>query len=512
MTQLLSATPARPRWRSALATFALVSALLAAGGAASASADVVGTGPGTVSGTVTATGGQPIPGAFVTISQSSGQGTSFSASTAADGLGQFEFTGLELGSYNLQAQTMGSPSTWQDVTLTEESPSATVNLVFSSYATGTGTISGHVTVDGVPLAGFEVSLTNQTTYQNPYMLTDANGFYQFTGLANGTWTATGAIGQGYQSLFPESVVLSDTSNSAVINLPYLTWPVGTASIHGVVTDAATGQAITGVSISAYSQDAPHRSNVASDENGAYSLDLLPAGTYHLSVWAQGYLPLFVENLHVASGESVVRNLAAIAANSTISGHVTSPDGSPAAGVYVSAYSSGQSGSGAGGQTDADGNYTLVGLGAIQYTVGVGGWGLYNAQERTVTPIANDNIVVDFTLTFRTVGSISGAPVGPGGAWLDQSHPICVTLYSIKTKKAVATTATYGPEFGDGFFTFVDLKPGSYTVEFKDCNPKQDVKFEKMFLGGVKNQKDATVLTVVAGQDIWVENAEMIARK
>lgn len=511
MTQLISATPARPRWRAALATFALVGALFAAGGAASASADVVGTGPGTVSGTVTSTGGQPIPGAFVTISQSSGQGTSFSASAAADSLGQFEFTGLELGSYSLEAITMGSPATWQDVSLTAESPSAAVTLVIASYSTGTGTISGHVTVDGVPLAGFEVSLTNQTTFQNPSMLTDANGFFNFTGLSNATWVVGGSSGQNYQPLAPAYVVISDASNSAVVDLPYLTWPVGTASIHGVVTDSATGEPLAGVSLSAYSQDAPNQSDVVTDENGAYSFDLLPAGTYYLSVWASGYLPVFVENLPVASGASVVRNLAAVAANSTISGHVTGPDGSSAAGVYVSAYSTGQSGSAAGGQTDADGNYTLFGLGAIQYTVSVGGPGTtFEGQQKLVTPVANGDTTVNFVLAPRTTATLSGYVLGPDGEW--SNSPVCVTLYSSKSKKPLGNQATYGPDFGDGTFYFDSLKPGSYTVEFRDCDSDPKTKFDKVFLGGAKDYKDATFVTLAAGVDSYDNSITLTLRK
>lgn len=502
----------RPRWRSIIATFALVGALVATTSAMSASADVVGTGPGTISGTVTSNSGQPLESAGVSVSVSLGQGTPFSAYTVTDAAGHYEFTGLEAGPYDISTYVSGyQTQPWQTATLTVASPTATIGFVLVPYPVGNGTISGYVTADGVPLAGFEVSLTNQTTYQNPSMLTDADGYFHFTGLANGTWAVTSWGGPAYQLLPATTIVLSDSSNTATANLPFVSWPVGTASIHGVVTDAATGLPIAGVNVGASSQDAPHNSGVTTGADGTFSFDLLPKGTYYLSFWSFGYLGAETE-VPLLAGQSVNASRPLVAANASIGGHVQDVTGAPVVGLYVDAHAQDGSFGIGGAETDSNGDYLITNVGAVPYILNVGGWGLYNAQERTVTPIANDNIVVDFTLTFRTVGSISGAPVGPEGAWLDESHPICVTLYSIKTKKAVATTATYGPEFGDGFFTFVDLKPGSYTVEFKDCNPKQDVKFEKIFLGGVKNMKDATVLTIVAGQDIWVENAEMIARK
>jgi hypothetical protein len=510
MTQLISPAAARPRWRSVLATLALVGAMLGAGGVASASAEEIGTGPGVISGTVTNENGLPIA-VPVTASVSFGEGTVFSASTTTDSAGHYEFTNLALGyTYAIQVSFFAYPTPpMQYVSLTAESPSGTANFAFEPYPAGVGTISGHVTLDGLPLADQHISAINFSTSQNASATTDSNGYYELTGLANGDWFLSSWV-PGTQPLADWTATITDAAPAVTFDLSYLSWPVGTASIHGVVTDSATGAPIAGVSISAFSDDAPHQSNVLSEENGAYSFDLLPAGNYFLSVWAPGYLPLFVEQT-VASGADVTRDIAVIAANSTISGHVVGPDGLPAADVYVSAYSDGPSGSSAGTATDANGDYTLTGLGAIQYTVRLGGPGTpFDPQEKVVTPPANGDATVNFSLVARTTAYLTGYVLGPDGEW--SNSPVCVTLYSSKNKKPLANQATFGPDFGDGTFAFDNLKPGSYTVEFRDCDDDPKTKFDKVFLGGVKNYKDATFVTLVAGQDSYDNSVTLTLRK
>lgn len=498
MTQLLTPAPARPRWRAALATFALVGAMLAAGSALPASAEDIGTGPGTIGGTVTDGEGQPLEGAFVSADLSFGEGTAFWASTSTDAAGQYLFTDLALDyTYSIQASlSEHQPAIPQGVSLSSESPTGTADFVLLPFATGTGTISGHITVDGAPLSGQEISATNQSNYQNLTTYSDENGYYEFTGLTNAEWIVSTYLGQGYQPLYPQSVVLSGDDSTATSDLPYLTWPVGTASISGVVTDSATGEPIANVSVSASSNDAPHSSNVSTDESGAFSFDLLPAGTYYVSFSAEGYLNATSE-LVLLDGEAATSSRALIAANSSISGHVQDANGDPVAGWAVDAV--GPDNSIGGAITDENGDYVIAGLGAGDWTLEIGS-GAYERQIRVVTAVANEDVTADFTLQFRTVGNLGGMVFGPSGEYY--TAPICAALYSAKTKKPLSHVATYGENYGDGTYTFADLKPGTYTVEFRDCDSDPATKFDKVFLGGVKNFKDATFVTVVAGVDTW----------
>lgn len=495
------------RWRSILATLTLVGALVASGAALPANAVDIGTGPGVISGTATASDGQPIAGVFVGASVSFGEGTAFWATATTDAAGYFEFTQLALGyTYDLQATLSGyQPTPHQSPTLTEASPTATANFVFLPFAVGVGTIGGHVTADGVPLAGKDVTAYENFTGQNVFGVTDENGFYQFTGLANGQWQVSVWAGGDYQPLYPTSVQLTDAAPAAAVNFPFVSWPVGTASISGIVTDSATGEPLANAQVSIFAQNPPHSSYAWTDELGAFTVALLPEGTYSLNFWVSGYLHASAE-VQALADQTVTVDRALVATNATISGRVTGPDGAPVAGVYVDAHT--LDGNIGGSTTDENGNYVLSDLGAVPYTLTVGG-GLYTQQQRVVTPLANGDVTADFSLVYRTTGSLGGWVLLPDGEYYNK--PVCATLYSSKTKKPLGEAVTIGEDFGDGSYAFFDLKPGKYTVEFRDCDSDPKTKFDKVFLGGVKNFKDATIVTVVAGQDTWDNSVTLTPR-
>ena len=249
-------------------------------------------------------------------------------------------------------------------------------------------------------------------------------------------------------------------------------------------------------VSLYGVDVAHSSNVWIDAGGSFSFELLPEGNYQLTVFAPGYL-YFTKNLHLAAGQSLTPNAALIAANSTISGHIIGPDGAPAAGVFVNA--SDLNGGGSGGETDANGDYVLTDVGATKYLVSVGGVGTtFEPQEKYATPAANGDATVDFVLTPRTTAYFSGNVLDQNGDWYVGT--LCATLYSSKSKKALKDVAIWGQGWGEGTWSFDKVKPGSYTVEFRDCDDDPATKFDKVFLGGAKSYKDATFVTLTAGQD------------
>jgi hypothetical protein len=506
MTQLDSLAPARPRWRSVLATLALVGALFAAGSVAPASADV-GTGPGVISGTVTDANGLPLAGVFVGAIISS-ETSSFFGQAYTDATGSYQFTDLAVGvTYQLTTSVSGHPFTpAQYVTLTEESATATANFVIASYPAGVGTISGLVTAEGVPLGDLLVSAWNDTTGQTLSTYSDASGHYEFTGLGNGLWNISGYAGTEYVSITVSSVQLTDSSHDATVDLPFVLWPVGTASIHGVASDSATGEALVGVTIYSWSPDAPHSSSATTDETGAYSFDQLPAGAYEVSFGDGGYLPV-VKNIQLSDGQSVTANFALVALNGTISGHVTGPDGNPVADLWVSA-SSDLSGSGA--ITDQNGDYVITDIGPVAYTVTVGGvQTAFDGQDRVVTGVANGDVRANFTLANRSTGFIAGSILGPNGGYY--LKPVCATLYSSKSKKPVREVLIDGEHYGEDAFAFDNLKPGSYTIEAKDCDDDPSTKFNTVYLGGAKSYKDASFITVTVGSESFGNTLQLTLR-
>lgn len=504
MTQTEAPTRLRRRGLAATA-LALVVALFAVATPLSASADVVGTGPGTVSGTVTKTGGEPLEGIQVIVSQSAGEATVFHAYTFTDAAGHYEFSGVDAGAYDVSTYSPNYQNVpRQQATVSETVPTAIADFVFVPFDVGVGTISGLVTGDGVPLSGQFVSVHNYSTGQSAYSSSDANGLYEFTGLPNGTWSFSSPSAPQYQYLYPAPVELTDAAPNATRDFPFVSYPTGTSTIAGVLSDSATDAPIQGASITLFGTDVPQISSTITDENGDYTFASIPAGSYSVIIWAIGYLAP-TPHVTVAEGATATLDHALVATNASISGRVTGPNGVPVVGEYVDAHT--ETGAFAGAVTDENGDYLITGVGAVEYTLSVGGPGTpYDRVQRTVTPVAHETITENFTLAARTTGSISGWVLTPAGDYYSQ--PVCVTLYGSKNKKPLAKVVTIGEDFGDGSWSFYDLKPGSYTAEFRDCDDDPATKYDKVFLGGVKKHKDATYVTVVAGVDSYENNVTL----
>ena len=501
MIQTPSPVPStRPRWRSLLASLTLVGALVATSAALPATADVVGTGPGTISGTVTATGDGPLAGVFVNVSQSAGEGTSFSASTTTDASGHYEFSGLDAGTYAVQANAYGYQYLpGQQAEVSEAAPTATVDFTFVPFAIGVGTISGHVTADGVPLAGTNVTASSFATGQNLSTTSDENGYYEIDALAEGQWNISAYAGGDYQYLNIPAVEITAGTPTVTVDVPFLSWPVGTSIISGVLKDSATHAPIPNVSISAFGIDVAQSSGTTTDAAGAFNFTLLPAGTYSLNFIAIGYLSVVAE-VHVAEGQSVTVNRSLIPANATISGQVSDQSGAPIAGIYVDAHT--EDGNFGGAVTDENGQYVMSELGAVSYTLNIGGVStLYVHKDKTVTAKANKNVKANFTLKKRTTGAILGFVTdATTGAQLEG---FCVTVFKAN-KKVIVTT---GVSYADGTYTIDELAPGSYKVKFNDCDHTKP-KYAKEFYGEVDNWQDATPIAVVAGVDFYDGNISL----
>lgn len=503
MTQLLSPAPARPRWRSALAIFALVGALFAAGAALPANAEVVGTGPGVITGTATAGDGQPVAEVQIVASSTNAGGW-----TLTDAAGNFELTGLPLNEaiyVSVWAQGYQAYPA-QIVTLTETASTLALNISLTPLVSGVGTISGEVTADGAPLAGVQVSAYLQTN-ESAYATSDANGHFELTGLPDGDWTVNAFAGNQYMTIQSQQVTVSNGTQSAAVNFAFLSYPSGTSAIVGVITDSATGQPLAGVNINLSGTEVPQYGSATTNEAGEFRFDSLPAGTFYLVSYTSGYLD-FAEDIQVGEGQTVIVDREFIAKNATVSGHLQLTDGTPIADTWVGAGSLDGVNWGA-GETDENGNYVITGLGAITYTLSIGGIGSpYDLQERMVTAIANSNVTADFTLVPRATGSLAGTVYQASGAF---TKPVCATLYSEKTKKSVAERYIDGDHYGSDEFHFENVKPGRYTVEIRDCDDDPATKFDKVYLGGSKTLKNAMYVSIAAAQDSSGNDIEFVPR-
>lgn len=233
----MTLSPASRRRTAIASAFALVAGLLTLSAPLSASADVVGDGPSTISGTVTLADGTPVADVYVNVSSSFGEGTMWGYSTNTDVNGAYELSGLPTGAVTVGIYAPGYElATTQSFTLTEASPSASADFVIVPFTVGTGTISGTVTTDGVPLPYASVSAYNQATTQNVFTSADENGVYQLSELSNGLWSVSAYAGPDYQFLSPQQREISDATQSQTADFAFESWPTGTSAISGVVTD------------------------------------------------------------------------------------------------------------------------------------------------------------------------------------------------------------------------------------------------------------------------------------
>jgi Carboxypeptidase regulatory-like domain len=145
-----------------------------------------------------------------------------------------------------------------------------------------------------------------------------------------------------------------------------------ASIAGTVTSGVDGSAVAGASVLVSSTTSQRVGSATTDAAGAYTIEGLAAGTYRLSVSAGGGFVYFEagELVVVSDGAAVTGVDAVLSRGATISGVVTSSDGSSVVGVPVSIHRADRTIVNLTGVA-ADGSYTIDALPAGEYRLAFG---------------------------------------------------------------------------------------------------------------------------------------------
>ena len=213
-----------------------------------------------ISGTVIGAGG---PGATVALTGA------LSATTIADGSGNYSFTGLPDGVYAVTPSNAGYVFTPGGQSVTVNGASVTA-VDFSARVILT--ITGNIGSPGGP--GATVLLTGASTASTT---ADANGNYTFNGLANGSYTVT-PVNAGYV-FSPASQAITLGSTSATANF---TSAVATYGISGTIS--GPGGANATVSLTGTSS-----ATTTADGTGNYSFGGLLNGTYIVTAGNPGYV-------------------------------------------------------------------------------------------------------------------------------------------------------------------------------------------------------------------------------
>lgn len=349
-----------------------------------------------------------------------------------------------------------------------------------------GTVSGTVTdsVTGLGIAGVNVTLQNGP-FSSVGTSTDLDGNYGFTDVAFGNYQVVFFVSAGYTPQFATVFLeVSALSPDADADMAFTPFASGTSAIVGVVTDSQSGLPIDAW-LSLSGVDVAYSGNAAA-WGGSYGFTGLAAGTYSYSVSANGYVGQFGQ-VTISEATETTLNLSLIPRNASITGRVTDPDGNGIPGLWVNAFA--PEIGGGGGETDADGYYTIAELGPGEYQVSLGGSPTpWVAQEVSVTAVANEAVVKDIVMVARTSSQIFGAV-------FDQNHygikGICIDLLDAATGAVVDSVESWV----DAVFGWGEVADGTYTLHLEDCALDRPRIYGSIYLGGGTSLGDAETFTI-----------------
>lgn len=376
--------------------------------------------------------------------------------------------------------------------------------VLPANAAGEGSVSGVVTYDGVPADGVTVNLFPVPGFPTS-TVSNALGEFTFDNIDLGDYSLSifeqADNPGGHPVLISGTFTLTIGAPDATVNMPLTSWPTGTGSIAGEVTDSVSGDPILDASYYFSGMSQAASSNGFVDGSGSYEVADLPAGDFSLSIGAPGYISKNFD-VSVEDGEAVIRDAALVAANATISGHVEDGDGNPVVGEFVS-ISNGDPMGFYSATTDGSGNYFKDELGAGNYTVSVGGPGTsWQLTSQSVTAIAVTSVTADFVVTPRVTASISGRIFESVGS--ERLAGICTTAYDSSGEAVGGALETDA----SGNYEIPDLEAGDYVLLFWDCDYSRLPAYAFTYFGGASNFAAATPITLTAGVDEFGKNVTL----
>jgi spore coat protein A len=354
------------------ATAAPVNAALAAG--------VNGTVTGVITNPVTAL---PVVGATVTLTPGGFTGVT-------NATGAYTIT-APAGTYTVNATALGftaAPGT----AVVAAAGAVAVNVTVTAAVNGTLTGQIVSAATGLPAAGI-------TVVANPggfTAITAATGIYSIP-VPPGTYTVTTTT-LGFANATTAAPVVIAAGATATAGVTTIT-AAANAVLTGVITDAATGLPVAGVTVTT----APGGFTAVTSATGTYTI-VVPVGVYHLTTTALGFANTATATpVSVTAGQiSTPINTALTAAvNGTVTGIITNPaTGLPVAGAVVTLTPGGFTGT-----TTATGAYSIIAP-AGTYTVNATALG-FTAVPATTIVAAGGAAAVNVTVTAAVNGTVTG---------------------------------------------------------------------------------------------------------
>ena len=482
--------------------------------------------PDQVSGTVTDLG-RTIAGIEVELVNSSHQEI---AQTTTNAQGDYSFFSVPPASGDIvEFNPGGANSQYNSTTSNAPQVLAGQAVVVNGQLLKEGEIDGTVTNSshqGIP--NVEITVTDLQGDSVGNATAGANGSYAVDGLPTGQYNVEFSppsdenyVYQWYPGKAGQSEAGAVAVTSPQATLLNVTLVTG-ATISGTVSAAVGSAPLGDIDVTLLNYGGNEVASATTAADGSYSMNGIPPGTYVLDFDPSNgtnYIEQFYNDVgpngvptpvSLTAGATRVFN-AALASGAEISGRVTdAATGQPVPDVFVQLWDAdgqvygtlGQFDQGgiAGATTGADGTYTLMGLSpSASYRVYfsppsgsplANAFYVHGATPQAATPVAATvgHTTPNINEALPVGGSISGTVTyAPNGSPLGD---VDVEVFDTNDNPLPDTGTT---TYQDGYYSFTNLLPGKYKVEF---NPLGSLSFQ--FFRGVNTAAEADAITVTGG--------------
>lgn len=369
--------------------------------------DIITSNPYTITGIVSGLPGGSLSQARVRAHRSSqyGPGPEAEATPAADGSYTLR---VPEGSFRVTAEQVSGYGRPNEVVLSVSgaTPSATANFAYAAGYSVTGVVTNP---QGTPVAGAGLHLYNADHSVDQSGGTNMSGSYEIGGLQNGTYTLELMPPWGTTGLVaPSPATVTISGGNVVQNLSF---QAATKRLTGTVRrDSSSGAGVSTAMVFANKADGGNGASAATGESGTYELWLGP-GSWNVNLgpdftagapdWSYDRPPTIITFANDSSNETQSLDFVVSSTNSSVSGRVLRPGGTPQSGGFVGLRS--MDGRGGGGPIQGDGTFTVpVAAGTYQVMIFAGSQQLSAPTGLSVTVNSGQSYSMsDIQLTQRS---------------------------------------------------------------------------------------------------------------